>query len=274
MRAEPVRWNDVKTHRPAPEAFSPPRLVGERQFRKSRWPRVDFSNGCAVVGGRWPSIYDGIEISEASELDVDHLVPLAEAWRSGCARQGNGPARRFANDLGFANHRIAVTAGANGSKSDSPPNEWRPPRRDSWCRYPSAWVRASRPGSSPSPPGSAMPSVSARDLLKQPGPVADPSATRARQDSAIAHPGHRTQAVRQPQKGARPSHPSPRRPRRWARSSCRCSTSASSQSSSAWPRRWPTEARIARCPRPSRGPAGAERHREARAEVYLCSYSY
>jgi len=97
-------------------------------------------SGCEVLDGRWLSIYDGVEITESSDLDVDHLVPLAEAWRSGASGWDTTRRMAFANDLSFPNHLIAVTASTNRSKSDSPPNEWRPPRQESWCRYATAWV--------------------------------------------------------------------------------------------------------------------------------------
>ncbi len=97
-------------------------------------------SGCAVLDGRWLSIYDGVEITESSDLDVDHLVPLAEAWRSGASGWETPRRAAFANDLSFPHHLIAVTARSNRSKSDSPPNEWRPPDEDSWCRYATAWV--------------------------------------------------------------------------------------------------------------------------------------
>jgi hypothetical protein len=101
-------------------------------------------SGCEVVSGRWLSLYDGLEITEPSDLDVDHLVPLAEAWRSGA--HAWDPSRRaaFANDLAFPDHLIAVTASTNRSKSDSPPNEWRPPLEQTWCRYATAWVSVKR----------------------------------------------------------------------------------------------------------------------------------
>ncbi len=98
------------------------------------------ASGCEVLGGRWLSIYDGVEVSEPSDLDVDHLVPLAEAWRSGASTWETARRAAFANDLSFPDHLIAVTATTNRSKSDSPPNEWRPPRQGSWCRYARAWV--------------------------------------------------------------------------------------------------------------------------------------
>lgn len=102
--------------------------------------QVTYSDGCDVVSGRWLSIYDGLEVTEPSDLDVDHLVPLAEAWRSGAHAWEAVRRATFANDLAFPDHLIAVTASTNRSKSDSPPNEWRPPQQDAWCRYANAWV--------------------------------------------------------------------------------------------------------------------------------------
>ncbi len=93
-----------------------------------------------MISGRWLSIYDGVEVSDPSELDVDHLVPLAEAWRSGAHAWETDRRAAFANDLSYPDHLIAVTGATNRSKSDSPPNEWRPPLRSTWCRYATAWV--------------------------------------------------------------------------------------------------------------------------------------
>ena len=39
-------------------------------------------SGCTLTGGRWYSYYDGL-LDAPSDLDIDHLVPLAEAWDSG-----------------------------------------------------------------------------------------------------------------------------------------------------------------------------------------------
>jgi len=39
--------------------------------------------GCKLTGGEWYSAYDDLYISSPSGLDIDHLVPLAEAWDSG-----------------------------------------------------------------------------------------------------------------------------------------------------------------------------------------------
>lgn len=96
--------------------------------------------GCEVTGGRWWSVYDGVTITDPSQLDVDHVVPLAEAWRSGAHSWSGERRARFANHLGYDDHLLAVTASSNRSKGDSPPNGWRPPIEASWCRYATAWV--------------------------------------------------------------------------------------------------------------------------------------
>jgi hypothetical protein len=54
-------------------------------------------SGCDVLDGRWLSIYDEVEITESSDL-VDHLVPLAEAWRSGASGWETTRRMAFAND--------------------------------------------------------------------------------------------------------------------------------------------------------------------------------
>jgi hypothetical protein len=97
--------------------------------------------GCHVVAGDWTSIYDGYSTDDPSELEVDHVVALAEAWRSGAAAWDADRRRAFANDLGDAGALIAVTAAMNRSKGDKDPAEWQPPDRGAWCEFAGAWVR-------------------------------------------------------------------------------------------------------------------------------------
>ncbi|MFH8692533.1 hypothetical protein ACH4EC_37440 [Streptomyces anulatus] len=37
---------------------------------------------CSLTGGSWLSYYDEAEVTDAKKLDIDHMVPLAEAWDS------------------------------------------------------------------------------------------------------------------------------------------------------------------------------------------------
>lgn len=100
---------------------------------------VDVS-GCDIRTGEWRSVYDGEVVRDSSELDVDHMVPLAEAWDSGAGRWTATTRTRFANDLGDGRTLAAVTAAANRSKSDQDPAEWLPSRRV--CGYVRGWVAA------------------------------------------------------------------------------------------------------------------------------------
>jgi hypothetical protein len=102
-------------------------------------PAVD--DRCRSSGGRWRSAYDGVEATDVAELQIDHLVPLADAWRAGAWRWTDAERFAFANDLGTPDALIAVTGSTNQSKSDSTPDEWLPPDRSAWCDYASAWVR-------------------------------------------------------------------------------------------------------------------------------------
>ncbi len=94
--------------------------------------------GCDVVRGEWFSYYDGEVVRRSSELDIDHVVALAEAWDSGARRWTAGTRERFANDLGDRRSLVAVTASANRSKSDRDPAEWMPDRAR--CRYVREWT--------------------------------------------------------------------------------------------------------------------------------------
>ncbi len=94
--------------------------------------------GCRVVGGRWRSLYDGAATSNPSSFDVDHMVPLKEAWDSGAWRWSAGTREDYANDLGYTNSLIAVTASSNRSKSDRDPAEWLP--AFARCSYAKYWI--------------------------------------------------------------------------------------------------------------------------------------
>lgn len=97
-------------------------------------------DGCRLSGGRWRSAYDGIVVTDAAELDIDHVVALAEAWDSGAWAWSEGRREAFANDLAVPWALIAVTAAANRAKRDLDPADWLPPRAESRCGYLVAWV--------------------------------------------------------------------------------------------------------------------------------------
>lgn len=94
--------------------------------------------GCMVAGGRWQSAYDGIVTSNPSTFDIDHRVPLKEAWDSGGWRWSVTTRESFANDQGYPQSLIAVSASSNRSKSDRDPADWLP--KYDVCGYAKTWV--------------------------------------------------------------------------------------------------------------------------------------
>lgn len=96
--------------------------------------------GCSLSGGRWFSKYDGVTTTDPSTFDIDHLVPLAEAWQSGAWHWSTATRERYANDLGYGPDLVAVTAHSNRSKGDREPQDWLPERTSFRCRYLAWWV--------------------------------------------------------------------------------------------------------------------------------------
>lgn len=98
------------------------------------------SDGCEVVAGRWRGPYTGKIFTDPVALDIDHVVPLAEAHESGAAEWRPERRHRYANDLEHEGALLAVEAGANRSKGSRDPAEWMPEREAFHCTYLEYWV--------------------------------------------------------------------------------------------------------------------------------------
>ena len=93
---------------------------------------VTISASCVVQSGRWLDPYTATWYNNKSDIDIDHLIPLAEAWRSGAKTWGDTQRRTFANDRLVV---VAVDDGANQSKGDKTPADWKPSNEAAWCLY-------------------------------------------------------------------------------------------------------------------------------------------
>lgn len=105
--------------------------------RDGRGVRTDAR--CAAVAGTWKSPYDGATWHKASDVDIDHMVPLAEAWRSGASRWTTAQRRAFANDRS-SSQLWAVTDHVNQAKGDKDPARWTPPLASFRCVYARSWI--------------------------------------------------------------------------------------------------------------------------------------
>lgn len=101
---------------------------------------VVVNSSCAATSGTWRSPYDGATWTAASDVDIDHMVPLAEAWASGAWSWTTSRRQTYANDLGGP-ELWAVTDNVNQSKGDQDPATWQPSLSSFRCTYARAWIQ-------------------------------------------------------------------------------------------------------------------------------------
>ena len=90
------------------------------------------TEGCAVASGEWFDPYTSRTFTDPRDLDVDHVVALADAWVSGAWAWADELLDRFANDFGNLN---AIAAGENRSKSARGPAGYSPSAPAAACDY-------------------------------------------------------------------------------------------------------------------------------------------
>jgi hypothetical protein len=95
------------------------------------------TRGCTVLSGRLaPDPYTGQDVTfvrgGASEVDIDHVVALSDAWQKGAGRWVPGKRLAFAND---PLNLLAVQASANRQKGDGDAATWLPRDKTYRCSY-------------------------------------------------------------------------------------------------------------------------------------------
>ncbi|MFJ8542862.1 HNH endonuclease family protein [Streptomyces sp. NPDC093586] len=99
---------------------------------------VRFRSGsnCVVVAMTLHDPYTGTTIEwrkqKASEVQIDHVVPLSYSWQLGSSRWPENKRERLAND---PLNLLPVEGRANSAKSDSGPATWLPPSKGVRCAY-------------------------------------------------------------------------------------------------------------------------------------------
>jgi hypothetical protein len=99
------------------------------------------NGGCVVDRGRWNDPYTNRVFTEASDVDIDHLVPLSWAWAHGAWGWDQATRERFAND---SVNLFVVDLSANRSKGNADPTQWLPPNAAFRCAYVTRFERIRR----------------------------------------------------------------------------------------------------------------------------------
>jgi len=109
-------------------------------LKRDSQTKVVVGSSCTVSSGTWYSPYDGATWTNPSDVDIDHVVALNEAWQSGGYAWSTQQRTNYANDLTDDRTLLAVTDSVNQSKSDKDPTEWLPPLASYRCTYLANWV--------------------------------------------------------------------------------------------------------------------------------------
>ncbi|KAK0624056.1 hypothetical protein B0T14DRAFT_536700 [Immersiella caudata] len=101
---------------------------------------VVVNSACTATSGSWKSPFDGATWTQASDVDIDHMVPLKNAWVNGAKSWTTSKRSQFANDISSP-ELWAVTDNVNQAKGDKSPDAWKPPLTSFYCTYAKSWVQ-------------------------------------------------------------------------------------------------------------------------------------
>ena len=99
---------------------------------------VTATGGCRISNGRWLSWFDNTTHTSATTVQIDHLIPVAEAWGSGAQTWTQSRRVAFYNDLGDRRALNAMASAVNRSKGARSREEWMPPYAG--ARYIAGWT--------------------------------------------------------------------------------------------------------------------------------------
>jgi hypothetical protein len=104
---------------------------------------ISFSTGnpCQVAKGEWDDPYSGTRFKLAKAVQIDHVVPLKNAYRSGAHQWPKERRCHYANFLKDPSHLLAVSGHENMSKGDSAPDSYLPPNEEFTCEYLRTWMQ-------------------------------------------------------------------------------------------------------------------------------------
>lgn len=110
-------------------------------IRDSQVPVQYRPSGCSVESGRWEDPYTGSVFTDANDMQIDHFVPLKNAYISGAARWNFEKRCLYANFLGNNFQLLPVSGNENQRKSDHTPEDYMPANSAYQCQYLQQWLK-------------------------------------------------------------------------------------------------------------------------------------
>lgn len=109
--------------------------------RTSTTPVSMSPSGCTVSRGTWDDPYTGRVYTDARDLQIDHFVPLKNAYISGADKWNRKKRCLYSNYMGNGFHLVPVFGKENMKKSDRTPAEYMPPNPAFQCAYLAHWLK-------------------------------------------------------------------------------------------------------------------------------------
>ncbi len=101
---------------------------------------MDSGSNCRVLRGAWQDAYSGDTLYSSDSVEIDHLVPLKEAFTSGADRWPSERKRIFANTDSL-DQLVVARASTNHSKGSRDIGAWQPESKQAKIRYALSWAR-------------------------------------------------------------------------------------------------------------------------------------
>ena len=96
---------------------------------------------CTIDSGHWEDPYSGEAFKAASDVQIEHVIPLSEAHKSGAWAWSLEKRKVFTNFLDSSYHLLPIKGAVNSSKRDRDPAKWMPPNKAYWQQYALNWVK-------------------------------------------------------------------------------------------------------------------------------------
>lgn len=112
-------------------------ILEQRSLSKVTYRTRKNGKECVVLTGKWEDYYFPETLQNASDIDIDHVVPLKEAWLSGASFWKAKKRESFAND---PENLVITSKHTNRKKGANTPLTWAPSVREYYCKYLKQWI--------------------------------------------------------------------------------------------------------------------------------------